>query len=218
MGPWCPNPPSPAATNTPPNSGLRRTSRAPHIPRRRSVPADVPGRLFFWVKLASWFELCLFARCSSSGSRPATRSRPPSSASCTASATSRLCLLIFARDRAPPGALAAPRGDAHPARTGGQRDRIELIERRGWGIGRDRPPNGESHRLLTAPKRWIINSGREDVLNLKDSSPGQSRLRGRSRRKSLPGYRRAGVARAVWTPCLPRPRHATALSGLRTVA
>ena len=30
---------------------------------------------------------------------------------------------------------------------------------------------------------------------------------------SLPGYRRAGVARAVWTPCLPRPRLAIPTNG-----
>ena len=39
--------------------------------------------------------------------------------------------------------------------------------------------------------------------------PGQSRLRGRSRRHPSLATDAQAVARAVWTPCLPRPRPAT---------
>ena len=47
--------------------------------------------------------------------------------------------------------------------------------------------------------------GREDPYKL---VPGQSRLRGRSRRHPSLATDALAVARAVWTPCLPRPRPA----------
>ena len=42
--------------------------------------------------------------------------------------------------------------------------------------------------------------------------PGQSRLRGRSRRHPSLATDALAVARAVWTPCLPRPRPAYCLT------
>src|SRR5829696_5927051 len=43
--------------------------------------------------------------------------------------------------------------------------------------------------------------------------PGQSRLRGRSRRHPSLATDALAVARAVWTPCLPRPRPANYVAG-----
>ena len=100
----------------------------------------MPGRLFFWVKLASWLELCLFAALLFFWLAPGYEGETFVFGLAHGIGYIALCLLILltiVRRQAPWPLLAAtltPRGPV------GSVVGIELIERRGWGIGRDRAP------------------------------------------------------------------------------
>jgi hypothetical protein len=169
-------------------------------------PRPVPGRLFHWVKVASWFELCLFATLLFFWIAPGYAQQTALFGLFHGLGYIGLCVLILVaiiRREAPWPLLAATLTPFGPL---GAVIGIELIERKGWGIA--------EAGIDSAPANRGESNARGGSETLKNSSRGHSRLRGRSRRNSLPGYRRAGVARAAWTPCLPRPRHATTFSGL----
>jgi hypothetical protein len=100
----------------------------------------VPGRLFFWVKLASWLELCLFAALLFFWLAPGFEGQTFVFGLAHGIGYIALCLLILltiVRRQAPWPLLAATLTPLGPV---GSVIGIELIERRGWGIGRDRPP------------------------------------------------------------------------------
>ena len=120
------------------------------------LPRPVPGRLFHWVKIASWVELCLFATLLFFWIAPGYDSQTALFGLLHGVGYLGLCALILlaiARREAPWPLLAATLTPLGPV---GSVVGIELIERRGWGI---EPP------VLTPndPKR--NNPGRrEDVL------------------------------------------------------
>ena len=100
----------------------------------------MPGRLFFWVKLASWLELCLFCALLFFWLAPGYERETALFGLMHGLGYIGLCLLILltiVRRQAPWPLLAAT---LTPLGTVGSVIGIELIERRGWGIGRDRPP------------------------------------------------------------------------------
>jgi hypothetical protein len=117
--------------------------RHPRFDRRSSravLPKPVPGRLFFCVKLASWFELCLFGALLFFWLAPGHEAETAVFGLLHGIGYIGLCLLILfaiVRRQAPWPLLAATLTPVGPL---GSVIGIELIERRGWGIGRDRPP------------------------------------------------------------------------------
>ncbi|HEX5893550.1 MAG TPA: hypothetical protein VFY33_01865 [Solirubrobacterales bacterium] len=113
--------------------------------RSHGLPRPIPGRLFRWVKLASWLELCLFAALLVFWLAPGFERETFAFGLAHGIGYIALCLLILltiVRRQAPWPLLAATLTPLGPV---GSVIGIELIERRGWGIGRDRPPErGES--------------------------------------------------------------------------
>jgi hypothetical protein len=102
----------------------------------------VPGRLFFWVKLASWLELCLFAALLFFWLAPGFEGETFVFGLAHGIGYIALCLLILltiVRRQAPWPLLAATLTPLGPV---GSVIGIELIERRGWGIDLDRLPDG----------------------------------------------------------------------------
>jgi hypothetical protein len=98
------------------------------------LPRPVPGRLFAWVKLASWLELCLFAALLFFWLTPGYREETALFGLLHGLGYIGLCLLIFVaivRREAPWPLFAATLTPAGPV---GSVIGIELIERRGWGI------------------------------------------------------------------------------------
>jgi hypothetical protein len=120
------------------------------------LPRPVPGRLFRWVKIASWFELCLFATLLFFWIAPGYASETALFGLLHGVGYLGLCALIFfaiVRREAPWPLLAATLTPLGPV---GSVIGIELIERRGWGIER---------RVLTPRDQTDDNHGRrEDVL------------------------------------------------------
>ena len=101
------------------------------------LPRPVPGRLFRWVKIASWFELCLFATLLFFWIAPGYGSQTALFGLLHGVGYLGLCALIFVtimRRQAPWPLLAATLTPVGPA---GSVVGIELIERRGWGIRRE---------------------------------------------------------------------------------
>jgi hypothetical protein len=105
------------------------TAEHPH-----PLPRPVPGRLFRWVKIASWFELCLFATLLFFWIAPGYASETALFGLLHGLGYVGLCVLIFVaimRREAPWPLLAATLTPLGPV---GAVVGIELIERRGWGI------------------------------------------------------------------------------------
>jgi hypothetical protein len=120
------------------------------------LPKPVPGRLFRWVKIASWFELCLFATLLFFWIAPGYDSQTALFGLLHGLGYVGLCVLILVaivRREAPWPLLAATLTPLGPV---GSVVGIELIERRGWGV---------EPRVLT-PKDAKRNNSvrREDVL------------------------------------------------------
>ncbi len=116
----------------------------------------VPGRLFHWVKIASWFELGLFTALLFFWIAPGYPSETALFGLLHGIGYLGLCALIFwaiMRREAPWPLLAATLTPLGPV---GAVIGIELIERRGWGI---------SAPELTPHKETGNNQmRREDVL------------------------------------------------------
>jgi hypothetical protein len=121
-----------------------------------SLPRPVPGRLFRWVKIASWFELGLFTALLSFWIAPGYASQTALFGLLHGVGYLGLCALIFwaiVRREAPWPLLAATLTPLGPV---GAVIGIELIERRGWGIGpRELTPHDQTGNNQTR---------REDVL------------------------------------------------------
>jgi hypothetical protein len=101
------------------------------------LPKPIPGRLFRWVKLASWVELCLFAALLFFWLAPGYHGQTSLFGLAHGLGYIALCALIFVaivRREAPWPLFAATLTPAGPV---GSVIGIELIERRGWGV--DRP-------------------------------------------------------------------------------
>ena len=100
------------------------------------LPKPVPGRLFRWVKLASWVELCLFATLLFFWIVPGYKEQTSLFGLAHGLGYLALCALIFVaiiRRQAPWPLFAATLTPAGPL---GSVIGIELIERRGWGVER----------------------------------------------------------------------------------
>jgi hypothetical protein len=98
------------------------------------LPKPVPGRLFHWVKIASWFESVLFAMLLFFWIAPGYGSETSLFGLLHGVGYLGLCALIFVaviRREAPWPLLAATLTPVGPF---GTVIAIELIERRGWGI------------------------------------------------------------------------------------
>jgi len=122
----------------------------------RHLPKPVPGRLFRWVKIASWFELCLFATLLFFWIAPGYSSETALFGLLHGVGYLGLCALIFVaimRREAPWPLLAATLTPFGPL---GSVIGIELIERRGWGVRQEE---------LTPRDQTVDNHRRrEDVL------------------------------------------------------
>ncbi|MFL5906605.1 MAG: hypothetical protein ACJ75Z_03285 [Solirubrobacterales bacterium] len=125
---------------------------AEHTP----LPKPVPGRLFHWVKIASWFELCLFATLLFFWIVPGYHSETALFGLLHGLGYLALCALILVtiiRREAPWPLLAATLTPLGPV---GSVVGIELIERRGWGI---------ENRLLTPRDQTVNNQVRREGVN-----------------------------------------------------
>jgi hypothetical protein len=109
------------------------------------APRPVPGRLFRWVKIASWLELGLFTALLFFWIAPGFPSETALFGLLHGVGYLGLCALIFLaimRREAPWPLLAATLTPFGPL---GAVIGIELIERRGWGIeARRLTPNGQT--------------------------------------------------------------------------
>jgi hypothetical protein len=109
-------------------------------------PKPISGRLFRWVKIASWFELGLFTALLVFWIAPGFGSQTALFGLLHGLGYLGLCALIFVaimRREAPWPLLAATLTPLGPV---GAVVGIELIERRGWGIDKEvdtARPNGE---------------------------------------------------------------------------
>ncbi len=116
----------------------------------------MPGALFKWVKIASWFELCLFATLLFFWIAPGYSSATALFGLLHGLGYVGLCALIFVaimRREAPWPLFAATLTPLGPV---GAVVGIELIERRGWGI--------ESRELTPNDQTGNNQLRREDVL------------------------------------------------------
>ena len=98
------------------------------------LPKPVPGRLFRWVKLASWVELGLFAALLFFWIAPGYKEQTSLFGLAHGLGYLALCALIFVaiiRRQAPWPLLAATLTPFGPL---GSVIGVELIERRGWGV------------------------------------------------------------------------------------
>jgi hypothetical protein len=114
-----------------------------------SLAKPVPGPLFRWAKLGSWFELCLFATLLFFWIAPGYDSQTALFGLLHGLGYVGLCALIFVaimRRQAPWPLFAATLTPLGPV---GSVVGIELIERRGWGIEPGLTPcdqTGNNHR------------------------------------------------------------------------
>jgi hypothetical protein len=110
-----------------------------------SLRKPVPGKLFEWVKLASWVELAIFAALIFFWLMPGFDGATFVFGLTHGIGYIGLCLLIWIaciRREAPYTLLAATLTPVGPV---GSVIAIELIERKGWGIGpRDPGVDGEN--------------------------------------------------------------------------
>ncbi len=112
------------------------------------LPRPVPGKLFPWVKAASWIELGLFAALLFFWLAPGYHDQTSLFGLLHGLGFIALCVLIFVaiiRREAPWPLLAATLTPVGPV---GSVVGIELIERRGWGIRRE---------VLTPPDQTVDN-------------------------------------------------------------
>jgi hypothetical protein len=119
----------------------------------------VPGRLFRWVKIVSWFESCLFAALLFFWIAPGYGSQTGLFGLLHGIGYLGLCALVFVallRHEAPWPLFAATLTPIGPF---GTVIAIELIERKGWGI--ERPEAAGIDRGKPTRKN---QSRREDVL------------------------------------------------------
>jgi hypothetical protein len=124
--------------------------------QRNSSRKPVPGTLFRWVKIASWFELGLFTALLVFWIAPGYASETALFGLLHGVGYLGLCALIFwaiMRREAPWPLLAATLTPLGPV---GAVIGIELIERRGWGI---EPPE-----LTPQDQTGNNQMRREDVL------------------------------------------------------
>ena len=122
----------------------------------QSRPKPVPGRLFHWVKIASWFESAVFAVLLFFWIAPGYPSETSLFGLLHGIGYLGLLALIFwavMRREAPWPLLAASLTPVGPF---GTLIGVELIERRGWGI--------EPQRLTTQDETGNNQMRREDVL------------------------------------------------------
>ena len=127
---------------------------APEQPNSSRKP--VPGTLFRWVKIASWFELGLFTALLIFWIAPGYPSETALFGLLHGVGYLGLCALIFwaiMRREAPWPLLAATLTPLGPV---GAVIGIELIERRGWGI--------EPRELTPRDQTGNNQTRREDVL------------------------------------------------------
>jgi hypothetical protein len=120
------------------------------------LPRPVPGRLFRWVKIASWFELGLFTALLFFWIAPGFASETGLFGLLHGVGYLGLCALIFwaiVRREAPWPLLAATLTPFGPL---GAVIGIELIERRGWGV--------EPRQLTPNDQTGNNQMSREDVL------------------------------------------------------
>jgi hypothetical protein len=106
------------------------------VAQARALPKPVPGTLFRWVKLVSWFESGLFAALLFFWIAPGFHSQTSLFGLLHGIGYLGLCALIFIalmRREAPWPLFAATLTPVGPF---GTVIGIELIERRGWGIER----------------------------------------------------------------------------------
>ena len=117
-----------------------------------ALPRPVPGRLFRWVKVASWLELGLFTALLFFWLAPGYSEQTSLFGLAHGLGYLALCALILLaiiRRQAPWPLLAATLTPVGPL---GSVIAIELIERRGWGI--ERP---DSTEVLTPPDQTVDN-------------------------------------------------------------
>jgi hypothetical protein len=98
----------------------------------------VPGRLFVWVKWASWIELVVFMGLMAFWLAPGFETETMVFGWAHGLGFIALCLVIWAaciRREAPYPLLAATLTPVGPV---GSVIGVELIERRGWGVGDSR--------------------------------------------------------------------------------
>jgi hypothetical protein len=120
------------------------------------LPKPVPGRLFRWVKIVSWFESALFATLLFFWIAPGYGSQTSLFGLLHGVGYLGLCALVFAavmKREAPWPLLAATLTPVGPF---GTVIGIELIERRGWGIAKQ--------ELTPADQTGNNQARREDVL------------------------------------------------------
>ena len=132
---------------------FQHVARAEHA---NPLPKPVPGRLFRWVKIASWFELGLFTALLFFWIAPGYRSETALFGLLHGVGYLGLCALIswaILRREAPWPLLAATLTPFGPL---GAVIGIELIERKGWGI--------EPRRLTPQDQTGNNQMRREDVL------------------------------------------------------
>jgi hypothetical protein len=113
---------------------------------REPLPRPIPGRLFRWVKLASWVELCLFAALLFFWLAPGFREQTSLFGLAHGLGYLALCALIFLaiiRRQAPWPLFAATLTPAGPL---GSVIGVELIDRRGWGVERADQPGIDTTR------------------------------------------------------------------------
>jgi hypothetical protein len=127
--------------------------------RAQPLKKPVPGRLFRWVKIVSWFESCLFAALLFFWIAPGYGSQTGLFGLLHGVGYLGLCALVFAallRHEAPWPLFAATLTPIGPF---GTVIGIELIERKGWGIERPAAAGIDSGNPTGKNQRR-----REDVL------------------------------------------------------
>jgi hypothetical protein len=118
---------------------------------RKPFEKPVPGELFVWVKRVSWVELIVFAGLLFFWLMPGFETETMVFGWAHGLGFIALCLLIWVaciRKETPYTLLAATVTPAGPV---GSVIGIELIERKGWGVGKH--PGSQASLTKTAPER-----------------------------------------------------------------
>jgi hypothetical protein len=126
------------------------------VEQAQPLSRPVPGRLFHWVKIVSWFESGLFAVLLFFWIAPGYHSETALFGLLHGVGYLGLCALVFGaliRHEAPWPLFAATLTPIGPF---GTVIGVELIERRGWGI--------DSQRLTPQDQTGNNRGRREDVL------------------------------------------------------
>jgi hypothetical protein len=118
---------------------------------RKPFEKPVPGELFVWVKRVSWIELVVFAGLMLFWLLPGCKTETMLFGWAHGLGFIALCILIWVaciRKETPYTLLAATVTPAGPV---GSVIGIELIERKGWGVGKH--PGSQNARTETAPNQ-----------------------------------------------------------------